>query len=45
MAAWAVETDEAKAFEYNQAAMRIAVRIYQEYLYTTSIASGLTQAT
>ena len=26
MAAWAVETDEAKAFEYNQAAMRIAVR-------------------
>jgi len=26
MTAWAVETDEAKAFEYNQAAMRIAVR-------------------
>jgi len=26
MRAWAVETDEAKAFEYNQAAMRIAVR-------------------
>jgi len=26
MAAWAVETDEAKAFEYNQEAMRIAVR-------------------
>jgi len=26
MRAWAVETDEAKAFEYNQEAMRIAVR-------------------
>ena len=26
MTAWAVETDEAKAFEYNQEAMRIAVR-------------------
>jgi len=25
MTAWAVETDEAKAFEYNQAAMRVAV--------------------